>query len=117
VDHLTGRLRRQKTLRQAQALVQRIDIVDIARILYKAGRLFMWAFVGLWAAVAVWASINQPRSAAEQQRLRIEALADENRTICGRWGFGQNTHEFNLCVLDLDEVRQNERERMTTVGF
>ncbi len=91
--------------------------MNIARILYKAGRVCMAAVVGLWAIAAVSALIHQRSLSAEQQRLRIDALADENRTYCERWGFHEKTHEFNLCALDLDEIRQNERERLISVGF
>ena len=78
----------------------------------------MMAFVCLWAVVAGWSIFNRLTSSpAELQRQRIEALSDENRFYCTRWGFAEKTHEFNLCVLDLDEVRQKERERLTAVGL
>jgi len=89
----------------------------IARNLYEIVRPFMWVFVALWAVMLFSSLVNAPRSAAEQRRLQVDALADENRTYCGRWGFTEHTHAFNLCTLDLDEVRQHERERLTAIGF
>jgi hypothetical protein len=91
--------------------------VEIVRLLYRAGRLVMGVFVCLWAVVAGLTFVNHASSSAQQQRAEIETLADENRLYCERWGFSENTHAFNLCTLDLDEVRQNERERMLAVGF
>ena len=78
----------------------------------------MWAFIGVWLVVAGWSVIEQvTSSSAERQRWRIEALSDENKFYCTGFGFRENTHEFSRCVLDLDEVRQKERERISAIGF
>jgi len=89
----------------------------IGGILYTGARLFLAAFLGLWMVAAVFAILHRPAYLAEQERLRVDALADENRTYCTRWGFSENTHAFNLCALDLDEIRARERDRAVAAEF
>lgn len=92
--------------------------MKFVRYLYSAGRYFMMAFVGLWALIVAWSILNRATSSpAELQRQRIEALSDENHYYCTKWGFAEKTHEFNLCVLDLDEVRQKERDRLAALDL
>ena len=79
----------------------------------------MWAFVTVWAIYAVVGIMRVPWSDAERQRVRIDALADENRYYCARWGYVESAPKYTTCVLDLDEIRQKEDERRQSLvlGF
>ena len=91
--------------------------MKLIRFLHRAGSIFMWAFVAVWAVYAVVDIVRMPWSNAERLRLRADALADENRYYCSRWGFAEGTSRFMSCVLDLDEIRQKEDERGKYLGF
>lgn len=87
--------------------------------LYVAGRRILAVFVAVWAVYALWMIVNAPRLHADYQRRPINEISDENWLYCAKWGFIQGTHEYNLCHLDLDEIRMNERGgafNSTTVG-
>ena len=91
--------------------------MKLVRFLYRVGSVFMWAFVTAWAVYAVVGIMRLPWSNAERQRARIDALVDENRYYCTRWGFAVSTPRYTTCVLDLDEIRQKEDERSQYLGF
>jgi hypothetical protein len=82
--------------------------------LYVAGRWIMAAFVTAWALCAFWMIVDAPRFRADYQRQLSNEISDENRVYCARWGFVQGTHEYNLCQLDLSEIRAKEDVRLTS---
>lgn len=53
-----------------------------------------------------------PQIQADQKRQRLEELVAENNRYCTGWGFQEDTDAYDRCTLDLDQVRQNERDRI-----
>jgi len=115
VTTLLGRRAPRRHVRAQSARGERAR--KVGRVLHHAGRLLVLAFLALWLVASISALLNRPAYLAAQERQRVDALADENRTYCERWGFSENSHAFNLCALDLDEIRARERERATTLSF
>ncbi len=86
--------------------------MKLIRRLYQIAHYFLWAFLAVWVFYAVLLVVNYRQLYAAQLHERMDQLADESDTYCSRWGFKPGTHDYNLCVLDLDQIRENERQRL-----
>lgn len=80
----------------------------------------------LWAAgtaCVVWIVTHIPQIAAAQRAVEIDLqqqAAREDSAYCVKWGFALGTHAHMSCLLDLQQLRAHERDRMTAedpLGF
>ena len=80
-------------------------IYDSVRVLLA---ILLGAEIG-WAALAL-AHLPEIRNDLAQQRQA--ELADENYKYCTNWGFRAATEAYARCTAVLDQVRENERNRI-----
>jgi uncharacterized protein HemX len=78
----------------------------------KPRALAILAIVVVIAGFAYWVSHNAgaARSAFEQQR-RNE-IAEENRSVCERWGQPAGTQKHRECITDLQQIREQHEKRI-----
>jgi hypothetical protein len=79
------------------------DIVHIA----------LWA---LLAASVVVMIISIPRlsdARARAERQRAQEISEENKYYCAKWGMRANTHEYLICMMDLDDIRAKVEQRIS----
>lgn len=79
--------------------------------LYDVIKAALWGGLAIWAVTAVWIIAQTPHNRAEFQRRLTDEVFEENRFYCTRWGFKEGTHEYNLCEIDLADIRAKAEER------
>ena len=52
----------------------------------------------------------EARHLAEDQRVRD--IAAENEAYCEKWGMRAGSHEFMVCMLDVQEIRARDEQRI-----
>jgi hypothetical protein len=81
-------------------------------------KLHAWAACALWALGAfcvAWIVTHIPEITAAQRALEIDLqqhAARKDSAYCVKWGFAHGTHAHVSCMLDLQELRADERDRM-----
>lgn len=79
---------------------------------YNAVRVIVGILIGFEIGGALLMFLQYPKVEADRERQRSDELASENDRYCKGWGFHAGSYAYDRCTLDLDQIRQNERERL-----
>jgi hypothetical protein len=85
------------------------------QVVHRMHALVSAALWALFVAVVLWLMLNLPNIMEARQRMERQLareLADENRLYCEKWGMPAGTHEHVLCVMDLQEIRARQEQRL-----
>jgi hypothetical protein len=66
------------------------------------------------SGLALHAALNGPAAREEAERLRLEEVAREDRSLCERLGIHQGSERFITCVDVLSEARRREAQRLAS---
>lgn len=75
-------------------------------------RAVLAVLIGIWIGYLLLLIPQLPRLKTNFQQNRMAELAAEDLHYCTKWGFHAGTDAYDRCRLDLDELRQKERERI-----
>jgi hypothetical protein len=87
-------------------------VFELIGKIYDAVHVALWS--GLFAFVIFFLAFTVPelpRLRAEAQARQVLAIAAEDKGYCEKWGFHAGTHGHSLCVLDLQELRAQIKQR------
>jgi hypothetical protein len=89
---------------------------SILRTLYEFLHAGLWAIGAaflLWLVIN-WHTISEAHSKAEA--LHAEAVANEDRAYCEKWGLRPGTHAHTICTLDLQKIRAEQARYLEDMG-
>jgi hypothetical protein len=67
---------------------------------------------GLLAVLLGWANWIGAAAQAKMQQARSMEIAQENISVCQKWGMAVGSTKITACVSDLNEVRRRHEERI-----
>jgi hypothetical protein len=82
------------------------------RQFYEIARTILWAVAAASVAIMIMNIPRMVEARATIERQRTQAIFDENRVYCQKWGLKVGTHEHTLCTLDLQEIRAKVEQRI-----
>ena len=71
-----------------------------------------WALAAVVAVGAINIIYRAPEAHARVERQLAAEISEENRQLCERRGLVQQSHEYVLCTLDLNAVREKQELRV-----
>ena len=74
-------------------------------------RAVVWGAVTVFVAVNIWAAILGRSLQAEFELRADQEILAEDSAVCERLAAPQGSERFLPCIVELDRVRQNARER------
>jgi hypothetical protein len=83
------------------------------RCVYDVVHAALCAAVVVSVVLVAWGALAQPHARAEWQSRLADEIGDENQSYCTKWGFDVGTHAYDLCRLDLAELRAREDSRLS----
>jgi hypothetical protein len=84
----------------------------VRRISYHV-QMALWAtLVGYVIFFLIFIVPNVPEAQSQAERLRAQEIAAEHKFYCQKWGIMERTHEYAICIHDLQEFREKVEKRI-----
>ncbi len=97
--------------------MNRLMTMTAIRRLYDFVERVLWAsLVAFVLYVAIFLLPHLAENARRAESIRALNVAAENRAFCEKMGMKQRTHEYLLCTMDLQQLREKIRQEYADNG-